>query len=250
VRAKYKALIKVLSMCNHIGQERGTLTLRNIKRIFVVGEKKIFGEMSQIIKLAGEANTLMNRMLMEDYEGKPFTETMQAIRSIEKKSDDVAFKVAEDITGGAVSPNILDNLLESVQTADEIIDNYYNIARELSRMSRAKSNSPQTQTKADFYSLFKNELTLAEKAISKLDKLLSSSHLTDIIELRKEVEALEEQGDEIKDTGFDKLYETTLHLDYLQFFHYSELLHKFDDILDSCEDLSDLIVSIVTSIMK
>jgi len=215
-----------------------------------VGEKKIFNELSQIIELARDANTIMDRMLLEDYEGKPFTEEMQAIRAIEKKSDDVAFKVAEDITGGAVSPNILDNLLESVETADSILDDYYNISRELSRMSKAKSSSSQTQIKAGFYTLFKNELNLAEKAISKLGNLLRASNLADIIELRKEIEAIEEQGDEIKDAGFDKLYEATPNLDYLQFFHYSELLHKFDDVLDSCEDLSDLIVSIVTSIAK
>jgi len=42
----------------------------------------------------------------------------------------------------------------------------------------------------------------------------------------------------------------TPNLHYLQFFHYSELMHKCDDVLDSCEDLSDLIVTVVTSILK
>jgi uncharacterized protein Yka (UPF0111/DUF47 family) len=50
--------------------------------------------------------------------------------------------------------------------------------------------------------------------------------------------------------GFDKLYTKASRLHFLQFYHYSELLHKSDDVLDGCEDLSDLIVSIVTSILK
>ena len=37
---------------------------------------------------------------------------------------------------------------------------------------------------------------------------------------------------------------------FLHFYHYSEMLHKSDDILDTCEDFSDIIVSIVTSILK
>ena len=68
--------------------------------------------------------------------------------------------------------------------------------------------------------------------------------------MRKEIETLEEQGDDIKDEGFDQLYCEAPSIHYLQFYHYTEMLHKFDDILDSCEDLSDLIVSIITSIVK
>ena len=70
------------------------------------------------------------------------------------------------------------------------------------------------------------------------------------MQLRKEIETLEEQGDDVKDMGFDRLYRITPTLQYLQFSHYSELLHKCDDVLDTCEDFSDLIVSIVTSITK
>jgi uncharacterized protein Yka (UPF0111/DUF47 family) len=81
-------------------------------------------------------------------------------------------------------------------------------------------------------------------------RLLATSSLTEMIEVRKQIEALEEQGDDLKDAGFDKLYANAPEMYYLQFFHYSELLHKLDDILDACEDLSDTIVSIVNSILK
>jgi len=70
------------------------------------------------------------------------------------------------------------------------------------------------------------------------------------LQCRKEIEALEEQGDDIKDAGLDKLYSMASGMHFLQFYHYSEMLHKSDDILDTCEDFSDVIVSIVTSILK
>ena len=174
---------------------------------------------------------------------------MHSVQLIEKKSDEIAFKISEDITSGAISPNIIDNLLESVQVADDIVDVYYYLSREMNRMSKAYSAGFELQ-EADWDSVYENMLDLAEKALIKLNQALSSSNVAEILQLRKEIEALEEQADDIKDQGFDRLYSIAPKLHYLQFAHYSELLHKCDDILDSCEDFADLIVSVVTSIIK
>ena len=226
------------------------MVLRNIKRGLVIGEKNVFHELSEILDLAGEANVIMTQMLLERYDGKPLTEAMQAIRLLEKKSDDTAFKVSEDITSGAVSPNVLDDLLESVQLADTILDTYYNLSRELNRMAKAKFPGEEVNYKTDWAPIFEKMLSLAGKAIIEVKRLFATSSLTEMIEIRKQIEALEEQGDDVKDAGFDKLYANATEMHYLQFFHYSELLHKLDDILDACEDLSDTIVSIVNSILK
>jgi hypothetical protein len=226
------------------------LVLRNVKRGLVVGEKNIFHELSEILDLASEANVIMTRILLERYDGKPLTEALKAIRSLEKKSDDAAFKVSQDITSGAVSPNVLDDLLESVQLADTILDTYYNLIRELDRMAKAEFAGEEVNYKTDWAPIYEKMLSLAGKATTEVKRLLATSSLTEMIEVRRQIEALEEQGDDVKDAGFDKLYANALKMHYLQFFHYSELLHKLDDILDACEDLSDIIVSIVNSILK
>jgi hypothetical protein len=226
------------------------LIMKSIRSILVVGEKNMFGELAQIIAIAQEANVVLSETLGQTQNEVTLDKGMQAIRLLEKKSDDVAFKVSEDITTGAVSPNTLDNLLESVHVADDIVDTYYYQSRELNRMYRAKSPYLEVLEEKEWFSLFKDMLDLADKALSKVKQILSISDLNEILELRKEIEALEEQGDDIKDRGFDYLYREAPSMHYLQFYHYSELLHKFDDILDSCEDLSDLIVSIITSILK
>lgn len=179
---------------------------------------------------------------------RSLADAVQAIGLLEKESDEIAFRVSEDITGGAVSPNIIDELLESVNCADTIIDLHHNLSRELGRMSNVTFENPQINY--EWNALFANMLTLAGKALSNLENLLSTSDLTQILEMRRGIQALEEQGDDIKDLGFDKLYTSAPKLHYLQFFHYTEVLHMCDDILDKCEDLSDLIVSIVTSILK
>ena len=188
-------------------------------------------------------------MFKSDYKEKKLNEIMLEVQLLEKKSDEIAFKISEDITSGAISPNVIDNLLECVQTADDIVDLYYYLSRELNRMAKAYVAGYDLEH-ADWDSVYENILDLAEKSLSKLKRVLASSNLAEILALRKDIEDLEEQGDDIKDQGFDRLYNIAPKLHYLQFFHYQELLHKCDDVLDSCEDFSDLIVSVVTSILK
>jgi uncharacterized protein Yka (UPF0111/DUF47 family) len=222
---------------------------KSLKGIWVVGEKNIFIELTQIFAIATEANTILTNMFEAGYEEKKLTVDMHAIQVLEKKSDEIAFKISENITSGAISPNIIDNLLESVQIADDIIDTYYYISRELNRMARAYSASFK-EHHTDWDSVYENMLALADKSLLKVKQALSSSDISEILDVRKEIEVIEEQGDDIKDQGFDRLYRIAPQLHFLEFYHYQELLHKCDDILDSCEDFSDLIVSIVTSILK
>jgi len=223
--------------------------LKSLKSIFVVGEKNIFIELTQIIDIGTEANIIVSSTFSLDFKEKNVTEAMHNMQTLEKKSDEIAFKISEDITSGAISPNIIDALLKSVQVADDIVDLYYYLSRERDRMEKVYSVGFEMK-RPGWDSVYVNILALAEKALSKLKQALSSSSVTEILELRKEIETLEEQGDELKDEGFDRLYHITPNLHYLQFYHYTELLHKCDDVLDSCEDLSDLIVSVVSSILK
>ncbi len=117
-------------------------------------------------------------------------------------------------------------------------------------MSKANPSEFSFHHEEEWVSIYENMFDLAEKTLSELQQMLSSGNIPEILQLRKEIEALEEQGDDIKDAGFDKLYNVAPKMHFLQFYHNSELLHKCDDILDSGEDLSDLIVSVVTSILK
>ncbi len=223
--------------------------MKSFRGIFVIGEKNIFIELTQIIDIATEANTLVSSTFNVNYEEKNLIEAMHTMQSLEKKSDDIAFQMSEDITSGAISPNIIDDLLKSVQVADDIVDLYYYLIREKERMSKIYSAGLESK-RPGWDSVYVDTLAIAGKTLLKLKQALSSSNVTEILELRKEIEALEEQGDDLKDAGFDRLYYLTPNLHYLQFYHYTELLHKCDDVLDSCQDLSDLIGAVVTSIIK
>ncbi|HKW04086.1 MAG TPA: DUF47 family protein [Nitrososphaerales archaeon] len=205
-------------------------------------------EISEIIELARRANSIAISMFEKGNDPNDAIEK-EKMKDIEKKSDEIAFQVSMSITNGAISSNILDNLLQCVGIADDIVDSYYFLSREIARMDTVELSSPEGVT-SDFNPSLVQLLKLADGAMEILQKLLASSNLQSILELRKAIQALEEEGDNLKDSGFDRLYAVASKMHYLGFNHLSELLHKLDDILDDCEDLSDLVVSIITSISK
>jgi uncharacterized protein Yka (UPF0111/DUF47 family) len=223
--------------------------MKSLKGILVVGEKTVFSELTQIIDKAAETNTLVRRMFTMDYKEDEIRGLAKAVLSVEKASDEIAFKTSASITSGAVSPNVIDDLLDSVQMADDIVDLHYYLSEELERMAKAYTAGFGSHH-VNWEPVYEDMLVLAEKSLSKLKEALTTSNVPEILELRKQIEDLEEQGDHIKGTGFNRLYAVAPNMHYLEFYHSSELLHKCDDILDSCEDLADLIVSVVTSILK
>jgi len=211
--------------------------LKNFKGILVVGERNIFGELSQIISIAAQANTIIKAMFNDCCNSQTLIENMHNVRALERKSDEIAFKLSENITAGAVSPNLIDNLIESTHLADNIVDIIFYLSRELSRMAKTNTTNFASNQETEWAEGYTQILTIADRTLAKLHQMLSTGNVPEIMQLRKEIEALEEQGDDIKDAGFDKLYSMASKMHFLQFFHYSEMLHKSDDILDTCEDL-------------
>ena len=216
----------------------------------MLGERNVFGELSQIVSIAAQANVILKVMYKDCCNKQALTENMHAVRALEKKSDAIAFKLNEDITSGAISPNLIDDLIESTHLADNIVDIIFYLSRELSRMAKANITDLELHQEVEWAEVYTRLLNLVDQSLPKLQLMLSTGSVPQILQLRTEIEAIEETGDDIKDAGFDKLYSMASDLHFLQFYHYSEMLHRSDDILDTCEDLSDVLVSIVTSILK
>jgi len=224
--------------------------LKEFKGILLIGEKSIFNELYRIITIAAQANEILKVMYQNASNVQLLHDKMRDIRTLEKKSDEIAFNLIEDITSGAVSPNIIDGLIESVRSADNILDVIFYLSRELARMSKVDTSNLSLQQLNEWTEIYTKILQLVDQALIRLRTMLSTSEVSNILQLRKEIESLEEEGDDIKDAAFDKLYYLAKELHFLQFSHYSEMLHKCDDLLDNSEDLADIIVSIITSILK
>jgi uncharacterized protein Yka (UPF0111/DUF47 family) len=224
--------------------------MKSFKGILVLGERNVFGELSKMISIASEANTILKDMFKSPENVQMLTDGMHKVRALEKKSDEIAFKLDEDITSGAISPNIIDDLIASVRSADNIVDTVFYLSRELARLAKANINGFHPTRTDEWSEIYLRMLDLVDQCLMKLQRLLKSSDMAEILRLRSEIEANEEEADDIKDVAFDKLYSSASNLHFLQFHSYGEMLHKTDDLLDNSETLADIVVSIVTSILK
>jgi uncharacterized protein len=174
----------------------------------------------------------------------------ERMKEIEKASDVLVFKIKAEITTGSVSTHVLDSLLSCADTSDGLIDGYYFASREIHRMASIEHSQTHYELAKEMSPILLNLLERCEEAIAILEKLLTAKSIDEVMAEREKIESIEEKGDDIKDHGFDLLYKFAAGINYLDFVHYSELLHKFDDILDGCEDLSDIVLSIITTITR
>jgi uncharacterized protein Yka (UPF0111/DUF47 family) len=213
-------------------------------RFLVAGEKGIFERLKALSDKAREETPLATRLFQERLADHGVFEEM---RALEKQSDEVTFSLSEDIMNGAINPAVLRDLLHVTDRMDGVFDDYYFIAREVNRTVNSGIELPlldkMTKTCVEM-------VNLADKQLEMFEKLLEANGMDEVRSFRKEIEKLEEAGDELKDSGFDDLYENRTLFDYFSFQHYTEVLRKLDDIQDRVEDMSDLILAIANTISR
>jgi len=213
-------------------------------RFLVAGEKGIFERLKSLADKAREETPLATRLFQERLADPSVLEGM---RTLEKQSDEVTFKLSEDIMNGAINPAVLRDLLHVTDLMDGIFDNYYFLAREVNRTVASGIELPMLD---DMTKIFVEMVNLADEQLETLGKLLEANSMDEVKSFRMEIEKLEQEGDELKDTGFDDMYENRKLFDYFSFQHYTEVLRKMDDISDGVEDMSDLILAIANTISK
>jgi uncharacterized protein len=206
-------------------------------KLFEGGEEDIVKGSEEIIGIARQAN----RELLKLVNGS--SRDINPIKALEKESDRKVFQLQQKITSGAVSPNVIDDMLKLIDLEDSIVDSIYNLARELVRY-----DLPDQKAKALLQSSMASTIEMVEGALAALQKMTASSDISSIRACRADIEALEQKEDDIKDSLLDYVYRDGN--DYKSFHHINEVAHKADDILDNCEDASDMFLSIMLSVMS
>lgn len=93
-------------------------------------------------------------------------------------------------------------------------------------------------------------IQIGQQQLQMFRKLLEAagSDRAKSLEMAREIELLEEQGDDVKDAMLDEIYGSTDKLDYASFHNYIQTTIEADDILDLCEDASDLMVAVMKAL--
>ena len=210
----------------------------------VAGEKGIFERLKDLADKAQEETPLAIRLFQERLADPSVLEGM---KELEKKSDELTFKLSEDIMNGAINPAVLRDLLHVTDLMDTVFDDYYFLAREVNRTVTSGINLPMLDKMTK---TFIAQVNIADKQLKALGGLLEANTMDEVKSRRKEIEDFEEEGDDLKDSGFDNMYENQKLFDYFSFQHYTEVLRKLDDIQDGVEDMSDLILAIANTISR
>jgi len=213
-------------------------------KFLVAGEKGVFERLKALADKARDETPLAIRLFQERLADPS---VLEGIKAFEKQSDDVTFKLSEDIMNGAINPTVLRDLLHVTDLMDSVFDDYYFVAREVNRTVASGIELPMLDKMTE---TFVRMVNLADKQLETLGKLLEASSMDEVRSLREGIEKLEEEGDELKDSGFDEMYDNRKLFDYFSFQHYTEVLRKLDDVEDGVEDMADLILAIVNTISR
>jgi uncharacterized protein Yka (UPF0111/DUF47 family) len=218
-----------------------------LKRILVVGEKNLLSRLSEYPLMGIENSSNLIHMLkntpsdVETYNN--------SIRDIEKKGDEMDIDFRHEVTSGAISSSLMDNLLELIEKCDDILDKTYFTSRELNRFNINYTMSmDEKNIRNHAYAEFITILEENKKALDYVHNILNENDLSKMKLDRKNIEAIEEKVDEIKDNVIDFTYQNSTKMSYLVFEHLNTLAHKLDDLLDDCEDISDLVFTIMLAV--
>ncbi len=206
-----------------------------LKRILEGGDENVILGCTKITALAAKANTSLKEVVKKKG-------SIEKIKEIEKQSDNVAFELASKVTSGGIAQNLIDDILALIDKEDNIVDSIYNFAREFKRY-----NIPNEKIRKTIEQRAYDLLCIGDLAIQELDAILRLDTLEKIKEVRSKIEENEEKGDEIKDGMLDFAYSSESN--FKDFYHTLQIAHTADDILDNCEDASDVYLNIMSSIV-
>ena len=199
-------------------------------------ERDLFRKSAKIVKHAQKANEYLTDVV----HGK--NDLVKKIRYLKGESGSEVFSLSNSITGGAIAPNLIDDFMRFVDREDHIVDNIFKLARAIARY-RIKNGRAAEETRR---SLLK-ALRLVDNTLNALLKMHNAETVEEMKKLRTEIERFEHEDDEIKESLLDFAYNKRMgHKDFYQMMNVAYLS---DDIVDSCEDASDMLLSIMLSIL-
>jgi uncharacterized protein Yka (UPF0111/DUF47 family) len=218
-----------------------------LKRLLVVGEKSLLSRLSRFPEIGIEST--QNLILMLKNAPVDIDKYNNFIRDKEKEGDEMNINFRHEVTSGAISSSLMDNMLALIQKCDDILDKMYYSSREINRFNKNYELNKDERNIVDFsYNKFISILNNNEEALGYVKNILNETDLSRMREDRKNIEKIEENVDEIKDSIIDYIYKNSNKISYLVFEHLNTLAHKLDDLLDDCEDISDLVFTIMLSV--
>ncbi len=224
--------------------------VRRVKKFFLPGEKEAFSRIEELARLGGESLDLIIKILSASKDDLAEVESLTArISALEKEGDKITQSVEESVGRGSITASLSNDFGRLVDCVDSILDRAHSFSRQQQRVARWPLREP-IEVDASLRKEQVRLIQIGQLQVQLLRKLLGSagSDRAVAISLAREIENLEEQGDDVKDGMMDQIYGSWERLDFASFNNYIQTTIEADDILDLCEDASDLVIAVMKAL--
>jgi len=223
--------------------------ISRVKKFFLPGEKEAFDRIGELASLGEEALDLLVKILSGTNGLAEVENYTEKISALEKEGDRLTQSFEERLGKGTITASLATDFERLVDSVDSILDRAHSLSRQLRRITKR----PLRQAKEFDTTIRKSQVQLVEIGrlqLQTLRKLLgvAGSNRVEALEMAREIEKLEEQGDDVKDGMLDEIYGSWEELDYASFHNYIQTTIEADDILDLCEDASDLVIAVMKAL--
>ncbi len=198
-------------------------------------EYDVFDRSKRIIDQAAAANKILVKIING-------SNALDTIHEIEHIADNEVFEITNSVTSGGIAPNLIDDVIQFLNKEDDIVDIIFNLSRAIVRYRKTKKDIDR-YTKTRLLAL----TSLINSALILLYEMHKANTLKGARRIRAKIKVIEHEGDVLKDALLDYAYEHRM--DFRSFYYVQSVAYFSDDILDACEDTSDMIVSIMSSVI-
>jgi|GEM_PF-2406140 len=203
----------------------------------------------QILELSSDLQTAVT-LLYEAYQGLVRGDCQAAkgksrqLSELESVADAKLKRIEKGLLSSDLFPTIRQYMLEAVNLLDDAIDSSMEASRILSYrcLSKDEINGLRVGLEPSLDVLFSLLLRITDDTRKALQ--LASKDLKAVRLQAEAVETLEEEIDRVKLRLIEELYKREDKLKTLSIIQLEKVILKADDIADTCEDISDVLVSI------
>ncbi len=224
--------------------------VKRVKKFFLPGEREAFVRIGELAGLGEEALGFLVKMLSGPRNGlADISFCTERISALEKDGDALTQSLEETFGRGAISASLTNEFDRLVDAVDSILDRAHSLSRQLRRVTRhplreAKEVDEKIRSgQAELVQIGVRQLRMFRELLDMAGKDIDRSLL-----IAREIEKMEETGDDVKDGMLDEIYGSWEKLDFASFNNYIQTTIEADDILDLCEDASDLVVTVMKSL--
>lgn len=224
--------------------------MERIRKLLVPGEQRLLGDLDGMLRMSDESLGLLialfsSRIVSTDL----IVSKTSKITELEKKSDLIVTEIEKNVATGAISPSLIDDFLRLSERVDGILDIAHSMSREVSRVYKYRKDEP-TVIEKRIYAEVPKLLELGVLAVRSLLEMIVAAKTTprEMSIYTERIESLEEQADDLKDSMLDEIFASAGDVPYYVYNHLVRLTVEGDDVLDRCEDASDIIAILIAAL--